>query len=442
MKGPRIINPSHPKAKKYLERWKNVNPKPQNRPVFTKGEGIYLWDVDGNRYMNFSYLSVSLGHKNPRVVEAVKEQLEKTGVSRIRGPSIPRIKLMENVMSIVPPGLKDGKFEFCNTGSDAVEFSMELARAYTRKQGLISFLGGHYGYSIGALSLIADRSENRRLSQPLIPGIIHVPYPYCYRCPLGQTYSSCGLACIEYIQYTFDTVAHPDEVAGVFFEPIQQVAGIIPPPQEYTSRLSKLCKMNDILLVDDEVASGFGRTGKLFGIEHWGVEPDIMLLGKAFANGISMAGIVARKEIMEKESLFPVVRGGTFIGNPLTCVAANATINEILERELTENSAIIGQYLKDRLVELAEDFPLIGDVRGKGLMIGVELVKDQNTKIPAFKEASLVVAKALRRGLMIGAIGTYRQTLRITPPLIISREEADIAFEIIRDSIREVEKQN
>ncbi|TFH15848.1 aminotransferase class III-fold pyridoxal phosphate-dependent enzyme [Candidatus Bathyarchaeota archaeon] len=288
--------------------------------------------------------------------------------------------------------------------------------------------------------MIADRSENRRLSQPLIPGVVHVPYPYCYRCSLAQSYPSCGLACIEYIQYVLDTVAHPDEVAAIFFEPIQQVAGIIPPPQEYTPQLSKLAKMNGILLVDDEVASGFGRTGIMFGIEHWGVDPDIMFLGKAFANGISMAGIVARKEIMEKESEFPVVRGGTFIGNPIACVAANATINEIIDNRLTENSALVGLYLKNRLIELAEDFQLIGDVRGKGLMIGIELVKDQDKKSPAAEEASLVVEEALRRGLLISTIGTYGQTLRITPPLILTREQADISVEIIQDSLKAVEK--
>jgi len=218
-----------------------VNPKPQNRPMFTEGDGLYLTDIDGNRYMNFSYLSVSVGHRNPRVVEAVREQLEKTGISRVRGPSRPRVEVMEKVMKIVPRGLANGKFEFCNTGSDAAGFSMELARSYTGKQGLVSFLGGHYGYSIGALSLIADRSENRRFSQPLIPGVVHVPYPYCYRCSFSQIYPDCGLACIEYIQYVFDTVAHPDEVAAIFFEPVQQVAGIIPPPNEYTQSIPISC---------------------------------------------------------------------------------------------------------------------------------------------------------------------------------------------------------
>ena len=438
MKGPGIkIKSPGPISREYIERWKRVNPKPQNRSTFTEGDGIYLRDIDGNRYMNFSYLSVSLGHRNPRVVAAVKEQLEKTGISRIRGPSIPRVTVMEKIMEVVPPGLSDGKFEFCNTGSDAVEFSMELVRAYTGKQGLVSFLGGHYGYSIGALSLIADRSENRRYTQPFLPGVVHLPYPYCYRCPFSQSYPDCGLACIEYIQYVFDTVAHPEEVAAMFFEPIQQVAGIISPPKEYTPRLSKLCKENGILLVDDEVACGFGRTGKMFGIMHWDVDPDIMLLGKAIANGISMAGIVARKEIMEKESKFPVVRGGTFIGNPIPCVAANATINEIVDRRLTENSAKIGEYLKNRLTELAEDIQIIGEVRGKGLLIGIELVNDKDKKSPAAKEAILVVEEAMKRGLLIGAIGTYGQTLRITPPLILSEEEADASVEILRDSLRE-----
>ena len=441
MKGPHITQkPPGPRSQDYIRRWERVNPKQQDKPTFIEGDGIYLMDVDGNRYMNFSYLSVCLGHRNPKVVKAVRDQLEKTGVGRVRGPSMPRVEVMESVMRIVPPGLADGRFQFCNTGSDAAEFSMELARCYTGKQGIISFLGGHYGYSIGALSLIADRSENRRYTQPFIPGVVHVPYPYCYRCAFSQSYPSCGLACIDHIQYVFDTLAHPDEVAAIFFEPIQQVAGVIPPPSDYTTKLLRLCRENNILLVDDEVACGFGRTGKMFGITHSGVDPDIMFLGKAFANGITMAGIVARKEIMDHESNYPVIRGGTFIGNPLICAAANATINEIVDKGLVKNSEKVGQHLKDRIIELMEDHAFIGDVRGRGLMIGVELVRDRH-KTPATKEANIVVEEALKRGLMIGAVGTYGQTLRITPPLIVSLEEADIAVAILSDSFREAEKQ-
>jgi 4-aminobutyrate aminotransferase len=435
--GPNIkVNPPGPKSEKYKERWERINPKPQKRPTIIEGEGLYVTDIDGNRYMNFSYLSVSLGHKNPRIIEAVQKQLEKTGVSRIRGPSIPRVELMEKVMELVPTGLSDGKFEFCNTGSDAAEFSMELARSFSKKQLLLSFLGGHYGYSIGTLSLLADRSENRRFTHPLIPGVIHVPYPYCYRCIFSQTYPSCGLKCLDYIQYVLDTLAHPDEVAGIFFEPIQQVAGIIPPPAEYTLRLSKICRENEILFVDDEVATGFGRTGKMFGIEHWNVDPDIMFLGKSFANGISMAGIVARKEIMEKEAEFPVVRGGSFIGNPLACVAAKATIEEIIEKDLIGNSSTVGHHLMNRLKELEETHEIIGDVRGKGLLIGIELVKDPSTKEPATEKTETIVKECLKNGLMIGAIGTYKQVLRITPPLILSIEEADIAVDILHESMK------
>ena len=441
MVGPEVKKaPPGSKSKEYLSRWERLNPKPQHRPTFVDGDGLYLTDIDGNKYMNFSYLTSSLGHKNSRIVKAVKVQLEKTGVSRIRGPSIPRIELMETVMGIVPHSLADGKFEFCNTGSDAAGFSMELARAYTGKQVLMAFLGGHYGYSMGVLSMIADRSENRRYTQPHIPGIVHVPYPYCYRCPFTQLYPDCNLACIEHIQYIFDTLAHPDDVAAIFFEPIQQVAGVIPPPKEYTPKLSNLCREKGILLVDDEVATGFGRTGKMFGIEHWGVEPDIMFLGKAFANGISMAGIVANKEIMTREAEFPVVRGGTFIGNPITCVAAKATIDEIIDRKLVKNSEKIGEYLKKRLLDLAEKHPLIGDVRGKGLLIGIELIKNQVDREPAAHEAAFIVDEAFKRGLIIGAVGTYKQTLRLTPPLIISKEEADIAVDIIDESLKKAER--
>jgi 4-aminobutyrate aminotransferase len=252
------------KSKKWFKRWKSFSPKAPRIPTFLDGKDIYLKDVDGNLYMDFATQSTNVGIKNPRIVDAVKAQLDRTGVSIIRGPYIPKVELMEKILKIIPNCLREGKFEFCNTGSDASEFTMQLVRSFTGKQILIAYLGGHYGLSIGTLSLIADRSENRRFCLPLIPGIIHIPYPYCYRCSFGKEYPGCDLQCLHYLEYLFDTVAHPDEVAAIFVEPMQQVGGVIAPPKDYFPKLRKICVTNEILFVDDEVATGFGRTGKMF----------------------------------------------------------------------------------------------------------------------------------------------------------------------------------
>ena len=439
MKGPHVFTPPPgPKSRELLDKWIRFSPQKPSLTVLSEGEGIYVKDVDGNVYMNLADLNVSVGHRNQRIINAVHNQLEKSCVSTIRGSIPQKIELMEKIMEIVPRGLSDGKFEFCNTGSDASEFAMELARAYTGKTILIAYLGGHYGYSIGTLSLIADRSENRRFCLPLISCVEHIPYPYCYKCSFGQEYPRCGYRCLEYLGYVFDTVAHPEEVAGIFVEPIQQVAGVVTPPEGYFIKLRKICDDHNILLVDDEVATGFGRTGKMFGIEHSGVNPDVMFLGKGFANGISMAGIIARKEIMEKEAEFPVVRGGSFAGNPISCVSALATIKEIQDKNLVENSAQIGEYIIRRIREIQDKYELIGDVRGKGLLIGVEMVKDLRSRKPAPEETEKVFLECFKRGLMVGRVGTYNQVIRLSPPLLISEKEGDKAMEILEESIKEV----
>lgn len=439
MKGPHILAPPPgPKSRDWLERWKHCSPQKPSLTVLSEGEGIYVKDVDGNVYMNLADLNVSVGHRNQRIIDAVHSQLEKSCVSTIRGSIPQKIELMEKIKEIAPRGLSDGKFEFCNTGSDASEFAMELARAYTGKTILIAYLGGHYGYSIGTLSLIADRSENRRFCLPLIPCVEHIPYPYCYKCSFGQEYPGCGYRCLEYLSYVFDTLAHPEEVAGIFIEPIQQVAGVVTPPEGYFSKLRKICDDYGLLLVDDEVAIGFGRTGKMFGIEHSGVDPDVMFLGKGFANGISMAGVMARKEIMEKEAEFPVVRGGSFAGNPISCVSALATIKEIQDKKLVENSARVGEYFIRRLREIQDQYELIGDVRGKGLLIGMELVKDLRSRKPTPEETEKVFFECFKRGLMVGRVGTYNQVIRLSPPLVISEEESAMAVEILEESVKVV----
>jgi 4-aminobutyrate aminotransferase/(S)-3-amino-2-methylpropionate transaminase len=237
-------------------------------------------------------------------------------------------------------------------------------------------------------------------------------------------------------------VAHPDETAAIFVEPIQQVGGVVSPPDEYLARLRRLCDQKGILFVDDEVAVGFGRTGKMFAIDHWGVVPDVMFLGKAFANGLAMAGIIAKKEIMETEAENAVVRAGSYEGNPISCVSALATIEEIQQKKLVENSAKVGEYMLKRLREISQEHELVGEVRGRGLMIGIELIKDHKSKKPAVEETQKTVNEAFKRGLLATRIGIYRHIIRLTPPLILSKEDSDIATEIIDDALREARKRS
>ncbi len=453
LNGPKIVVPHPgPKTKELMKRADAVSPRSSVRKktgptarksmscASSEGEGIYIIDYDGNVYMNFSSTTTIVGHNNPKIVAAVKKQLEKSGVSAIHGPSIPRIELMEKIKEIAPGELSEGKFLFCSTGSDATSFSMQLARAHTGKQLFIAYMGGHYGRGMGAQSLTTDRSENRRFFLPLVPGIVHVPYPYCYRCVFGQEYPDCNLRCLEHIQYVFDTVAHPDETAAFYIEPMMQVGGIVAPPKEYFPRLKDLCLENDILMVDDECATGFGKTGRMFGIEHWDVVPDIMYMAKGFANGISMAGMIARKDIMEKEAEQHAVAGQTFSGGLLSCVAALANIKEIQDRGLVKNSAEVGDHILTRLREMSEEHELIGDVRGKGLFIGIELVKDRISKKPAVDEAGRVMRAAFDRGLLVGRKGVYKQVISLYPPLILSKEESNKALEILEEAITEAEK--
>jgi 4-aminobutyrate aminotransferase-like enzyme len=439
LKGPNIVvPPPGPKSRLWLERWKRCSPQQPSLTVLCEGEGIYVKDVDENVYINLADLNISVGHRSQRIIDAVKLQLEKSCVSTIRGSIPQKIELMEKIREIAPESLSDGRFEFCNTGSDASEFAMELARAYTGKPILISYLGGHYGYSIGTLSLLADRSENRRFCQPLIPCVEHIPYPNCYRCSFGQEYPGCGYRCLEYLNYLFDTLAHPDEVAGIFVEPIQQVAGVVIPPEGYLQRLRRICDEHGILLVVDEVATGFGRTGRMFGIEHSGVDPDVMFLGKGFANGISMAGVLASKEIMEMEEKFPVVRGGSFAGNPISCISALATIKQIQEEKLAENASRLGEQIIRRLRELQDQCELIGDVRGRGLLLGLEFVEDPRSRKPDPAAAARVLLECFKRGLMVGRVGTYNQVIRLSPPLVISQEEGDMAMGILEESVKAI----
>jgi 4-aminobutyrate aminotransferase len=288
---------------------------------------------------------------------------------------------------------------------------------------------------MGALSLTASKVIHERGFSPLVPGITHIPYAYCYRCPFHLEYPECGVACVEWIREDlFKRSIPPEEVAAIFVEPIQGEGGYIVPPLEFHQKLYELAKEFGILFVADEVQTGMGRTGRMMAMEHWGIVPDIIALAKGIASGMPLGATVSQTEVMD---WVPGSHASTFGGNPISCQAALTTI-ELLEEELVENSARVGEYILGRLKEFQKEFEMIGDVRGKGLMIGIELIKDRETKKKAIEERNAVIQRCFEKGLLI--LGCGENTIRLIPPLIITQREADTALTILEEVLKKIEK--
>jgi 4-aminobutyrate aminotransferase len=405
--------------------------------VVRRAAGCVVEDVDGNRFIDFAagIAVCSTGHCHPRVVQAIRDQAGE--LLHICGADFyePMYVELASRLSRLAPGTGPHKVLLLNSGAEAVEAALKLARYHTGRPYVIAFLGAFHGRTMGAISLTASKQTYRRGFGPLVPGIIHVPYAYCYRCAYNLSYPSCGLACVDYIEdMLFARTIPPEEVAAVFVEPIQGEGGYVVPPDGWLPRLRALCDRYRILLVDDEVQAGIGRTGKMFAIEHWNVAPDILCSAKALASGMPLSAMIAREEVM---SWSHGAHGSTYGGNPVCCAAAQATLDVIEEEGLVENAARVGRRLMDNLRTLAAQSRLIGDVRGLGLMIGVELVRDKNTKEMAAEEAQEVVRACFERGLLLLPCGP--NAIRFSPPLIISAAEADKACEIFAAALAEVE---
>lgn len=404
--------------------------------VIKKARGAIITDVDGNHYIDFlsGAAVTNVGHNHPAVVEAARKTMEET----VHGATLylynESVVKLATRLNEITPGEFQKKVFFGLSGSDAVDCALKLVRYHSGRPRVISFVGAYHGMTMGALSLSGFTKTMVKKFMPLIPGIVHVPYPFCYRCPMKQKYPSCGLLCIRFIEeQVFEKYCPPEEVSAIFIEPIQGDAGIIVPPDEYLPELYNLCEKYGIILVADEIQTGFGRTGKMFACSHWAVEPDVIVLGKAIASGFPLSAVVARKEIMNWVPSTHVITCG---GSPMCCEAALATIDVLESERLVKNAAKIGAYLKSELETLKNTYDVIGDVRGKGLMIGVDLVKDRETKEPAAKEAHKVCFRAWELGLVMMFLG--KSTLRIAPPLCLDKEQADRAIEIIATSIRDV----
>ncbi|MEE2887150.1 MAG: aspartate aminotransferase family protein [Planctomycetota bacterium] len=400
--------------------------------VLDHGEGVRLVDTDGRRYLDFfgGILTVSIGHCDPRVNAAVKAQIDRLGHVSTLYPTLGIVELAERLARITPGALS--KSFFTTTGTEADETAVALAQIYTGAQELIALRYGYSGRSMLGQTLTAHSTWRAVPSQ--IAGIKHAVSPYCYRCPFGQTYPSCELKCATDVEELIQTTT-TGQIAGFLAEPIQGVGGFITPPKEYFQIVAEIVRRYGGLFIADEVQTGFGRTGdKMFGIEHWGVEPDIMTMAKGIANGMPLAATVATPEIADA---FDKLTLSTFGGNPVSAAAANATIEVIEDEGLPAQATVLGAQLRSGLESLQRRFPRhIGDVRGMGLMQAIEIVVDEpnGDRTPDAATSAQVFEDTKSRGLLIGKGGLHGNVFRLAPPMTITSAEIDEALGILAEA--------
>jgi len=400
--------------------------------VVERGEGAIVEDVDGNRFLDFNagIAVVAAGHCHPKVVEAIQKQAAR--LIHMSGTDFyyEEMVALAETLARIAPGIVERSVSFGNSGAEAIEGAIKLARWATGREKIIAFLGSFHGRTMGALSLTARKAVQRAGFGPFIPGVVHAPYPNCYRCPFGKEPEGCATECVKFIEDTLlKTIAPANEVAAIVVEPVQGEGGYIVPPRKFMDELARVAKQNGILLVCDEVQSGMGRTGKMWASDHFDLVPDILAVAKGIASGMPLGATVARSSLMTWP---PGAHASTFGGNPVSCAAALATI-ALLEEGLVENAARMGAYLKDRMRDWPARFPMVGDVRGLGLMIGIELVRDQRTREKAPELRDRVVNLAFARGLLV--LGAGDNTIRLCPPLVITRDQCDFAIETLEQCL-------
>ncbi|MEM2869129.1 MAG: acetyl ornithine aminotransferase family protein [Thermoplasmata archaeon] len=402
--------------------------------VAARGRGIYIEDVDGNVFMDFTCGAgvTNTGHCHPTVVEAIQRQAAE--LLHFAGTDFyydVQVRLAERLVGITP-----GKFPkrvfFTNSGAESVEAAVKLARWTTRRPLFIGFIGAFHGRTMGALSFTASKLVHRARYFPTMPGVTHLPYAYCYRCPYKLEYPGCDLWCAKILEELyFQTLVPPDEVAAIVVEPIQGEGGYMVPPDDFFPALKRVAEKHGVLFIDDEVQAGFGRTGKWFCAEHYSVAPDIIAMAKGMGSGFPIGAIVFRREL---DWSVKGAHSNTYGGNPVGCAASLATIEVIEKERLLENAARVGAHLHKRLLELQERHECIGDVRGKGLMQATEFVKSRKTKEPAPELRDRIELEALKKGLIL--LGCGRSTIRYIPPLIVTEEQIETAVDILDGAIK------
>ncbi len=405
--------------------------------VMARGAGAIVEDVDGNTFIDCAagIAVTGTGHSHPSVVAAIVDQAHK--YLHMSGTDFyyePQVQLAEEIANIVPIDGEVRSF-FGNSGTEANEAAIKLARYHTKRVNIIAFLGSFHGRTLGSLSATSSRYVQRRGFGPMMAGMYHAPYANCYRCPVGLKPESCAAECVNYVEEQIMVhLVSPDEVAALLVEPVQGEGGYIVPPPQFLQRLRELTTKHGILLIADEVQSGMGRTGKMFACEHFDVDVDIVTIAKGIASGLPLGVMAARSSVMDWP---PGAHASTFGGNPVSCAAALATI-KVLKDGLINNAATVGAHLMARLSALKEKYPLIGDVRGLGLMVGVELVRDRQTKERATTERDQIVQEMFKRGVLI--LGAGRNALRFAPPLVITTQEIDTVVDIFEQALKTISR--
>ncbi len=395
--------------------------------------GCYVLGIDGKKYLDCAsgIASLNVGHCHPTVVKAVIDQAKTymhVGAGVVYYDK--NVVLAQKLVEVSP--FEQASVFFCQSGTEAIEASIKLVKYVTGKQNIVSFIGQFHGRSLGALS-VTHKPKFRKGYEPLLPGVSFFQYPYCYRCPYGLTYDKCGEACVGKLEEQFD-VLDKAATAAVIFEPVMGEGGYVVPPMAFVKRLRELTQDAGILLIFDEIQTGFGRTGAMFACEHFEVVPDVMALAKSMASGLPLGACIAKKELMDKWSTSS--HGSTFSGNPVSCAAALATLAVIDEEKLIQAAYTKGQYLKEKLIELQQKFPVMGDVRGLGMMIAVEFI-DPVTQAPAPMITKMIKEKGLSRGIVFISCGSEDQCLRIIPPLTIDYAQLDQVVGILVDILSE-----
>ena len=438
---PRLVTAlPGPKAKQVIEadaKYMSSSFTREYPLVAKRGHGAIIEDADGNSFLDFAagIAVCSTGHCHPKVVEAIQKQAAE--LIHISGTDFYHHHMPQLAERLVAtmPGKEHKKVFFGNSGTEAVEGAIKLARYATKRDKLIAFYGCFHGRTLGSLSLTASKNTQRKNFGALLGGVEHIPFPYSYRCAHGHTAETCGSEILEFLeQQMFKQLFAPEEIAAIIIEPIQGEGGFVPAPAFFLQELQRICNCHGIMLIVDEVQSGMGRTGKWWSYEHAGIEPDILCTAKGIASGMPLSAIIAKESVMtwKKGS-----HGSTYGGNPVCIAAAMATM-DLIESVYMENARKMGDYIFGRIQDWPQRFRVVGDVRGKGLMIGIEIVRDQKTKEKAADLRDAVIGGAFHKGLLLLSAG--ENSIRVSPPLLIDEEQADFAVRTLEECFREAEK--
>lgn len=403
--------------------------------AFQRGEGVYLYDFEGRKYLDFvaGIATMNVGHGHPAVIDAICDQARSLihGACHV-GYMQPYVDMMEALKAVAPGELKNGKGILVNSGSEAIETGIKMARYVTNRSMILAFTDSFHGRTMGALGLTASSTLYRHRLPSLLSGVYHVPYPYCYRCPLKHdSPETCSLACLNLVEKALQTVVPPEDLAGIIVEPIAGEGGYIVPPDGFLERLREICDRHGALLIADEVQTGMGRTGKMFAVDHWDIVPDIICVAKALGGGLPLGGMIAKADLADAWP--PAAQGTTFGGNPVACRAGLASLKVLQEENLMENAVKVGDFIRERFTEAQKELPMIGDIRGKGLMVAVELINADGS--PASETIKSIIKEMGASGIVLTKCGS--SALRFAPPLIITLEQASEGVNIIIDNLQE-----